>query len=271
MSFLALHGPVAAAGGAGASPLDYDSDLLMFLDAQNGVTQSSNNVSAWQGQSPNAINFSVPSGDEDPLFQSSAQNGLPGINFNEDVGSTNGLRKRLESGDNDLDNIFSGSGNKAISFAARADKLRADDFNVGSNLVEKGFRGSKGWLILVSSDGSVSFRHKRGNGSTWEIKASGFLSAGDLLLGHVIYSGGNNSGSGTMFLYNGASFVETGSVTTGSSSTIGTDAADAMVVGNQRLASPGFNSPFHGPIMGIWVTKPARTSIDFSYMERWIP
>lgn len=260
--------PVMGAGGGG-TPLDYGDDLLFFLDAENGVTRSGTNVSQWTDQSSNAYDFNVPSGDNDPQFESSSQNGLPGINFESTTGSN--IDRRVSYTDIDLNNLFSGAGNKSLAFACRADAFVDPTFGVEGTIIEKGFRDDNGWLLHIKSDGSLQFRHKRTDGSFWQISADGFYSTGDLVLGYLIYNGANLSNSGTFFLHNGTTFVETGNVTTGTSSTRGNDSPAPLIVGNQEEASPGFNAPFQGPIFALWATNPAITTFDQGYLARWIP
>ncbi len=259
--------PIVAAGGGG-TPLDYGDDLVMFLDAENGVTESSNNVSQWTDQGDDAFDFDRPGGDDSPQFESSSQNGLPGINF-ESFGSSD-LARRLNNADSGLDNLFGGAGDKTLAFAARADALVDPVFSAEGALAEKGFRNENGWLLLMKSDGSLEFRHKRSDGTFWQISAGGFYSAGDLVLGTLTYNGGNLSGSGSFRLWNGSTFVTTGTVTTGTSSTRGNDGPEDFVVGNQEGSGSGFNAPFQGPVFAMWATKPAISTFDEGYMARWV-
>lgn len=256
-----------------ATPLDYGDDLIFFLDAENGVTESAGAVSLWTGQGPDAIEFEKPGSDTNPFFLSSEVNGLPAIDFSETAPGT-GLDRRLRSADSLLDNIFSGPGNKSIAFAARVDAFEDTNFGVNSFIMDKATtaRGAtrQGWRIRFKDDGSLTFRHYRANGSFWELTADGFYSAGDLVLGTLVYDGGNTSSSGAFTLFNGSSFVTTGTVATGSSSTIGDDSDGNLNVGNQEGPTNGFNSPFQGVIMALWATSSGSTSLDQGYLSRWV-
>lgn len=53
-----------------------------------------------------------------------------------------------------------------------------------------------GWELSITSVGTIIFRQKMADGSTWKIEASGFYIVGDLVLGSTKYSGGNTSLSG---------------------------------------------------------------------------
>lgn len=272
MPFPAMDGAVAAAGGG--SPLDY-SNLVAFWESETGVTESSGEVTEWTDQSANAIDLTVPgSNGSSPDLESNSQNGFDGISFEEFI-EAEPINKKLFSADSALDNIFHGSGFKTIAFAGRWDRTADFNFNLPSVICSKGvaFGGIKdGWVLRIEPNGSLVFRHFMTNGSFWECRASGFFTVGDLVLGSITYDGGNSSGSGSFRLWNGSNFVETGTVSTASSSTKKDDSSKDFILGNMRDDSrPVDNSPFEGPLFSIWITKPSQLSLDNQYQQRYIP
>lgn len=259
------------AGVSGNTPLDYGDDLRLFLDAENGIVTSGSNVTSWTDQDAGRI-FDVPGGGQSPQFEASSQNGLPGVNFQQPIGDTF-LNRKLADPAPSVDNHF-GSGSASIAFAGKLNRLTATQFNPINTIVNKGFNvgAERGFDVNVQPDGTFRFRHKRSNGSTWQIEADGFYKVGDLVLGYVVYDGGNTSGSGTVRLYDGSNFVSVGAVSVGTSSGIGSDAADDLVIGNLRDPdNSSFNQPFEGPLFAVWFTRPANNSFDESYLQRWIP
>lgn len=257
-------------GGAG-TPLSYGTNLKMFLDAENGVTTSpGTDVTNWVDQEA-SIDFDVPSGGRVPDFEATAQNGLPGVNFQQPIGQSF-LNRKLTNNASALDDFFSGAGDKSIAFAGKLNRLTDTTFGTRNTIISKGFLLSNGWQLTINASGTIVFEQKRSNGSIWAISSAGFYSVGDLVLGYVIYDGGNLSNSGSLRLYDGANFVTVGSVSVGTTSGIGSDAADEMVIGNIRNpAQANVNAPFEGPLFGIWMTSPAANSFDEGYMGRWIP
>lgn len=271
MSIQAGFGSLGGAATDGLTPLVYE-NLTAFLDAETDVTESSNVVSQWDGQSANAIAFTVPSGHIGPDFESSSQNSLPGLSF-EDPGSGNDrLRRKLSTGDNDLDNIWFGSGNKSLAFAGRWDRTTDQSgFNTASTIASKGIEHNQGWTLQIKPNGTLEFIHYMTNGSRFILAANGFYSASDLVLGYVRYSGGNSNGSASFRLFNGSDFVTVGTVTTASSSSKQSDASRDFVVGNTlKEGDTNINAPFEGPLFGLWVTRPANNAVDESYLARWI-
>lgn len=250
-------------------PDDYGANLKMWLDAETGITTSGSDVTNWVDRD-SSIDFDVPgTGASAPQFEATAQNGLPGVNFEESGGN---LSRKLFNNASFLDNFFSGAGFKSIAFAGRLDRLTDPTFNTNSTIISKGFQTSGGWQLFTTSNGTVRFDHRRSDNSVWSVSSSGFYNAGDLVLGYLTYDGGNTSGSGSFRLYDGADFVSVGSVSVGTASGIGTDDADTMVIGNKR--DPGnlnSNAPFEGPLFGIWFTTPASNAFDEGYLARWIP
>lgn len=272
MLFAGLTTPSSGGGGGGGgggsgTPLSYGS-LVEFLDAENGVTGTTS-ITQWTGQGSN-IQFTVPSGQSSPELLSGTQNGLPGVNFAEFVGSGS-LRRKLESPSAVFDNFFAGEGVKSIAFAARIDDI-VNTFSTANVIASKGFIDSLGWQLEILSDGTIRFRHKRSDNTAWQIQSNGFYSQGDLVLGYLTYDGGNTSGSGSFRLYNGSDFITTGSVVTGTASGIGSDSSKNMIVGNiLDTGNNNNNAAFGGPIFGLWLTKPANNIFDEGYMGRWIP
>lgn len=267
-------GPLIENGAASAqTPLDYDT-LKIFADAEEDVSTSGTDVTSWTDQADSSA-FTVPANGTSPKFESSVVNGLPGINFQQPTGVGNGfLSKKLSANANVVDNFFGGSGNKAIAFAGKLNRLTDNVFDTRSTIISKGFNNGTGWSLSIDSSGSIEFQHKRGSGSSsWKIKASGFYKVGHLVLGYVRYSGGNTTGSGIFRLYNNNTqeFVTVGSVTTGSGSTRGLDASYPLVLGNIiDPTNPDNNAPFEGPLFGVWMTKAADVTFDESYMARWL-
>lgn len=262
-------------GSAGAgAPLDYGGDLKLFLDAESGVTaDGSNDVSEWVDQDASTA-FTLQVNTSPPLLRASVQNSLPGIDFTE-VPATNGsLNRKLSANASVVDSFFdSGNTNqKSIAFAARLDKATDSRFNTNNTLASKGFRVSGGWQLFIDSAGTMTFQQRRSDNSIWSMAVPAFYSPGDLVLGYMNYNGGNASGSGFFRLYNGSEFVTVGNVTVGTSSIIGNDDADQMVIGNIRdPANIDANAPFNGPIFGLWMTEPAANFFDETYLARWIP
>ncbi len=273
MSNQLLLSMVAEDGGGQAlvgTPLDYGSSLRFFLDAENDAVTSGSDVTSWTDQDTGIV-FDTPAGARNPVFDAATQNGLPGVNFQQPVGETF-LNRKITAAASVVDNFFSGSGDKTLAFAARLNRLTDTSFDTFNSLAEKGFRQGTGWRFSVSPNGTVAFEHHRANGSIWSIRSNGFYSVGDLVLGSVTYDGGNTSGSGTMRLYNQSDFIDVGVVTNGTSSSIASDGAEDMIIGNTRDPNNAqTNTPFEGPIFGIWMTNPGSTIFDDSYMSRWIP
>lgn len=269
MSFPALQ--ATAAAGAVGTPLDYEDSLVDFFDAENGVTESSNVVSDWDGQG-SSINLTVPSGHIGPDFVSSDQNGLPGLSFEDPGSGGDRLRRKLSSADAAFDQYFNGAGFKGISFAGRWDQTTdLLGFNTDSVIVQKGFEHNVGWKLDIQPNGTVRFRHRMNDGSIWQIAASAFYNAGDLVLGSVKYSGGNSNSSGILRLYNGSTFVETGNITLANNSSKASEAAFDLSIGNTlEDGNTNTNGPFEGSLFGVWFTKPFSRSLDDGFMRRWV-
>ena len=261
---------------AGGSPLDYGDDLYLFLDAEENVTFDGNDdVTEWVDDNPDTSfqAFTVPNGGTSPLYVANSQNSLPGILFEEK--SNGSLARKLGASASATDNFFSGSGTKSISFAARLDAATDSRFNTSNTIMEKGYSFGLGWRLDIDPNGTLRFQHKRANDSSWSVSASGFYSSGlpRLVLGYVQYDGGNTSGSGSLTLYDNGSdeFITVGSVSTGSSSTIGSEEDDTLIIGNIRDPNnANANRPFQGPIFGLWMTKGSGNSFDQNYLRRWI-
>lgn len=269
-----LLGAAAAAGSAGQSPLDY-SNLVAFWESETNVVDTAGEVDTWTDDSSAAIQLAQLGSEPGPLLESNTQNGFDGINF-EETTAPDPIDRKLGSADSDLDDLFAPIENSltAISFAGRLDRLQAQSFPIGSTICSKrySFGRNEGWQLLVQTDGTIEFQHYRTDGTFWSIEASGFYSIGDLVLGSIRYSGGNSSTSGKFRLWNGSSFVETGTVTTATGSTRDSDAAGDFVVGNiYDPTDTSDNQPFQGPLFGLWITKPHQISLDDAYMQRWIP
>lgn len=272
MSFPALHGMTAASGGT--TPLDYGANLVEYWDSDEGVTDSGGVVSNWEGRSSSAFDLTVPSSNTGPDVVSNDQNGFDTILFEDKTTGGDRLRRKLSSSNSAFDNLFSNSGSQGIAFAARLD-ASTGGFNTNNTIVSKGINHREGWTLEVLTSGTMRFRHYMDDESQYQINASGFFSGGSfpkLILGSVRYSGGNTSGSATLRLYNGSSFVETGTVTTASSSTLVDDSARDLVVGNiLNDSNNNLNAPFEGVIMGVWITDPFTSSVDDEYLLRWVP
>jgi len=272
MSFPGMHG-VTAAGGGG-DPLDYGDDLIAFWESETNVNDTGGEVDDWTDQGDDALVLSQISGNTGPDLESNTQNGFDGISFEEFV-LAEPINKKLRSTDSELDNIFFDAGTKTISFAARWDRTQDQTFGLDSIICSKGYAFGKneGWVLWIRPTGNIQFRQYMTNGNFWAVEASGFYSVDDLVLGSLTYSGGNTSGSGSFRLWNGSSFVTTGTVTTASgSSTKFNDASDDFIVGNMHdPADTSDNAPFEGPIFGLWITKPSQISLDDQYMQRWVP
>jgi hypothetical protein len=254
--------------GLAGEPGDY-SNLVAWFDADAAnVTESSGDVTQWDDVGPSTVALTVPSAQTSPFWSSSVQNSLPGMTFQETGGD---IKRKLQSASSIFDNFFSGSGNKSIAFAGRMDDL-VNSFTTTNTIASKGFTDSNGWRLRVLANGTMSFSHRRSDGTTWDISAAGFFSEGDLIFGSITYNGGNTSGSGSFRLYNNSTeeFVTAGAVTTGTSGSIGTDATRNLIVGNiLDTGSPTNNAPFGGPLFGLWFVKPASTFYDEGYMARW--
>ena len=273
MTILAAVIAQQASASSSSTPLDYEPDLRMFLDAENGITLSGDDVTSWEEQDTNN-SFTVPGGGRSPEFESNIQNGLPGVNFQQPIGETF-LNRKLAASASFVDNHFgTGSGQKTIAFAAKLNRLTDSVFGTSNTIAEKGYRLSGGWRLVIAPDGTIRFDQRRSNGSTWSIAVNGFYSVGSLVLGYLSYNGGNSTGSGFFRLYDAGSdsFITAGSVTKGTASGIGTDTFDQMVIGNTRDPdNADTNQPFQGPIFGLWMTRPAATVFDENYLRRWIP
>lgn len=273
MAFPALHGSVAAAGDG--TPLEYGAALQAFWESETSVTGSSP-VTSWVDQTSNAYDLVQIGANTGAVLESNTQNGFDGINFEETV-LADPISRKLGNNDAGLDNFFSGANTKGIHFAGRWDRTTDQNgFNLRSIIASKlySFGNSEGWVLEIEIDGSLNFRHFMTNGSSWQIRAAGFYSVGDLVLGSVSYNGGNTSGSGSFRLYNNSTgqFVDTGTVSTASGSTKDDDSAGTLVVGNMHDAGNfNDNSPFQGPLFGLWMTNPFSNSLDDGYMQRWIP
>ncbi len=275
MPFPAFQGIIGASGGG--TPLDYGSSLLAFWESENNVVDSSGEVTSWTDLSDEAYALTRTGNQEGPELEADTQNGFDGINFEETV-QADPIDRKLSSDDSDLDNIFFGTGTKGLHFAARWDRTTDHNgFNLRSIIASKLYsftNNNDGWRLEITTDGDLRFNHFFDDGSSWEIEAAGFYSVGDLVLGSVSYSGGNTSSSGTFRLYNNSTgqFVDTGTVTTSSGTDKSNDGAGEFVVGNMHTTTAfGDNSPFQGPIFGLWITKPFTRSLDDRYMQRWIP
>lgn len=258
----------------GSSPLAYGGSLRTFLDAEVDVTPNTNGASVTQWDDRDTGNaFTIPGSGTSPIYETTTQNGLPGLNF-EEVPETNGdIRKKIAAAASVVDNHFS-QGLATIAFAGRLNDATDSRFNTSNTLVSKGYPVSNGWRWVIEPNGTMRFEQRRSNGSTWSIRADGFYSPGDLVLATLSYNGGNTSNSGSFRLYNNSTseFVTVGTITVGTASGIGDDAADQLVVGNIRDPNNGdTNAPFQGPIFAVWFTRPGVTFLDQAYMSRWIP
>lgn len=270
MSLLtALLSEDTTGGGSTSTPLDY-ADLVMFLDAENGVTGNPD-VTQWEDQSPAAINFTIPAGQLAPQFSASTQNGLPGIDFSEFPADSGVIDRKLSSADSAFDNFFTTPGAQSIAFAGRIDDL-VNKFSTNNCLISKGFQDTNGWQLHIDTSGSLIFQHKRTDGTVWSLTASGFYSQGDLVLGSMRYTGGNTSSAGFFEIYNGSDFVVTGSISTGTAGGTGQESTSDLIIGNVvDQGTPLQNQPFGGPIFGIWMVVPDNRIFDNSYLARWIP
>lgn len=258
-----------AGGGIAGTPADYGANLVEWLDAETGVVTSGSDVTSWTGSEGNV--FAVPAGQRSPTFIASSQNGLPGLLFEDAISGSGILRRKLSSGAALFDNFFAGSGAKSIAFAGRVDDL-TNSFTTLQVIASKGFNDSNGWKLFLETDGTLTFSHRRSNGSVWSVSASGFYNDGDLVLGYLNYDGGNTSGSGSFRLYNQTEFVTTGAVSTGSATGIGSDDTTDLIIGNVvDINNNNTNQPFGGPLFGVWFTDVASNAFDESYMARWIP
>jgi len=270
MPFPGQLGSVAAAGGG--TPLNY-SNLVAFWESETSVADTGGEVDTWTDQKSSIVlsQLGVQPG---PELESNTQNGFDGISF-EETTAPDPINRKIGSSAGALDDFFFGSGTKAISFAARWDRTADFTFNLPSTIASKrySFGLDEGWVLRLSPDGTILFRHYMSNGAFWLLEASGFFSVDDLVLGSIRYDGGNTSNSGTFRLWNGSSFVETGTVTTASgSSTKASDAAGDFVVGN--IYDPldlTDNSPYQGPVFAVWMTSPFQISLDDQYLQRYVP
>lgn len=260
--------PVASVG----TPLNYGGGLRLFLDAENDVTLSGDNVTQWDDQDVGTV-FTVPGGGRSPEFESNAQNGLPGINFQQPIGQ-GFLDRKISANASQLDNHFgqsAGSEVKTMGFAGKLNRLTDSNFNTSSTIASKGIRSNVGWQLQVQSNGTLRFEQKRSNGSSWQLTVPGFYGVGDLVLGTLTYDGGNANGSGFFRLFNGSEFVTVGSVSLGTASGTSDDSALPLIIGNVLDPSnPDANAPFEGPLFGLWFTRPGSSSFDESYLSRWI-
>lgn len=271
MAFPALHGVTAAS--TGGDPLDYD-NLVAFWESETNVNDTSGEVDDWTDQGDDAIELAQVGSESLPDLETNTQNGFDGISF-EEFAPSEPIDKKLGSSASELDNIFFGSGSKSIAFAARWDRTQDQTFGLDSTICSKGyaFGNNIGWVLWVRPTGTIQFRHYMTNGNFWSIEASGFYSVNDLVLGSITYSGGNSSSSGSFRLWNGSTFVDTGTITTASgSSTKSNDGSDDFIVGNiHDTTNLSDNAPFEGPIFGLWITKPSQISLDDTYLQRWVP
>ena len=64
-----------------SAPQPPQSNLVMWLKADAGITQAAGTVSAWADQSGNGNNVAQANGALQPTFTASAINGLPGLDF----------------------------------------------------------------------------------------------------------------------------------------------------------------------------------------------
>ena len=256
------------------TPLDYGNDLRLFLDAENDVITSGENVTSWEDQDTGNL-FTVPGGGRSPVFEAVSQNGLPGINFQQPVGESF-LDRKIAAAASFVDDFWGdGSGDKSIAFAGRLNRLTDSVFGTSSVIASKGYRDAGGWELRIQpigGSGTLRFLQRRSDGSTWQISVNGFYDVGDLVLGYLTYDGGNTSSSGEFRIYNGTNFVNAGSISTGSSSGIGQDTPQQLVIGNVRDPdNSSTNQPFEGPLFAVWMTRPAANQFDESYLTRWIP
>ena len=110
------------------------------------------------------------------------------------------------------------------------------------------------------------------DGSEWQVQANGYYNVGDLVLGSVYYSGGNSTSSGAFRLYNGSSFIDTGTITRATSSSKTNDSSRDLIIGNIRKDdNADINAPFEGSLFGVWFTKEFTNSLDDGFFSRWIP
>ena len=258
------------------TPLDYGNSLLLFLSAEEGITTSGDDVTAWEEPSDapgiRIFDRSQLNNSRAPVFESSVQNGFPGVNFQQPVGDTT-LNRKLSDPANLVDRHFNRTGGGTIAFAGKLNRLTDSIFDTANTILSKGYNvgTERGYDITITSEGTFRFRQRRADGSTWQISAPGFYSVGDLVLGYVSYNGGNSSNSGFARLWNGSSFVTANTVTVGTSSTIGNESADELVIGNvYDPSNTNLNAPFEGPIFAIWFTGPASSQFDENYLRRWV-
>ncbi len=250
----------------------YGSKLKLNLDAANDVIHVSNVVSRWDDQVA-FRQFLVPTSTPasvSPALAETSQNARPALDFAL-------ANRRLQNDAAQLDNLWAGSGTKAIHFAARIDSVATAD----SVLVEKGFLGTgtnkQGWRLEVRfSDGALRFRHEDTADGRYDVViAAGYVS-GDLVMGSISWDGVMTTGAGVAVrLYDNATGqfrAYTPSVTL-AGATRGSDSDFPLTIGNnvdQTSNASSFDSRFRGVVMGVWFTNPADISLDDSIMSKWI-
>ena len=268
-------------GGLDGDPSDYGSNLLFWLESEQGVSTSGTgpgglpNVISWLDQSANANLFTLPSLpliSRSPLLEANAVNGLPGISFEE---APTAQDRKLSSNADTFDSIFSGLAGfgVTIGFAARIDVINSANTGADNTLLYKGFDQGNGWILQVEADGTIRFRKRRSDGSIFNFAASGFYSQGDLVLGVLSWNGTTTSDSANFRLHNGTEFVNVGSVVNGGSGSIGGADNFDMVVGklvNTATGQENTHAAWHGPIFALWATKPGLTTFDDSYLSKYL-
>lgn len=259
--------PTPPPTGLVQTPLDYGNRLVAFFDAASEITRSGNNVSRWGDRDNSGFLTRVDrAGSNGPQFVSNASRGFPGVNFEEERASS--INRKMISNDSRYDNIFFGVGAQSLAFAARLNRLVDTRFGQSSTLISKGGR-SDGWLLTVDGQGNLTYTHNF-TSRNFEITARGFYRSRRLVLGFITYDGLTSSNSATMTLWNGSRFVRTGSITT-PTSTKKSDTPFALTMGNIfDSTDENENSPWQGPIMSVWMTDQAITSLDEEYLRRFV-
>ncbi|MGI9504666.1 MAG: hypothetical protein ACR2RE_16610 [Geminicoccaceae bacterium] len=268
------------AGGLEGDPSDYGSNLLFWLESEQGVNQGGTGsgglpeVVSWLDQSDNSNLFTVPSAPlvtRPPELEANSVNGLPGITFQE---SPTAQDRKLSSNAITFDSIFAGLSNTFVSigFAARIDTLASSNTSANNTILSKGFQQGNGWVLDVVRDGTMRFRKRRSDGSIFNFSANGFYASLNLVVGVFTWNGTTATDSANFRLWDGTQFVNVGSVLNPGSGSIGGADNFDMVVGNTVNTANGqenAHAAFHGSIFSLWATKPGLTTFDDSYLLKY--
>ena len=249
----------------------YGSNLKFWYNSQAG-TSNFNTVNAkWEDQVA-SVDLDEDPGDNDFVSLTGATyfaGSIVGAQFR--PSDVNNLGRRLQSSSSVFDNIWSGSGNKNIAFACKMETMSWLGGIGLSAIVSKGLNnpGQTGWGLFINQSGSLKFKAVKSNGQTWDLDVNSYYATRQLIIGHITFSGNFSlTPSITIRLWSGTSWQTVSFNTFGSSLGVIDDSASKFAVGNN--SDETFNEPLHGAFGALWFTKPALTSINETYLARYI-